>query len=136
MIEKVNKKNNKIKNKVNKAVKTKTNLKIKGKDSSSSIKAKKIKVSSEKRILKVKDKIVPAEVAFYCFDGRVYYCLRELCNGLNEMSQDTFNFHVNHKKNDFYNWIKHTFQNDKLSKLIHKSKKPKTMMKIIEKSLL
>jgi hypothetical protein len=139
----VKKKNGNLKNikKVNQVVVKKNSQKNIKKISSKNINKKSnksniVKKNISQRLNMVKDKIVAAEAAFYCFDGKVYYCLKELCDGLGLMCIDTFSFHVNEQKNDFYNWIKHTFQEHKLSDSVLKCKTPKQMKIVIEKSLL
>lgn len=49
---------------------------------------------------------VRAENYFWLKDGGVIKNLKELSEIMNNMSDDTFNYHVNDQKNDFSNWIK------------------------------
>ncbi|MEM4500359.1 MAG: hypothetical protein QXD62_03380 [Candidatus Woesearchaeota archaeon] len=42
---------------------------------------------------------------FYLVDGRIVGTLTELVRLLDEISEETFRYHVNDWKNDFYNWI-------------------------------
>jgi hypothetical protein len=82
---------------------------------------------------KIEDRYVVAELAFYCCDNNVYFNLSQLCDGLNKMSNDTFSFHVNNEKNDFYNWIKYVYGEEKLAEKILKAKTKKEMLKILKK---
>jgi hypothetical protein len=59
---------------------------------------------------------VPQEYVFWCCDGRILKNLRELCDALSAMSDDTFSYHVNAAKNDFYNWVKDIIKDDTLAK--------------------
>ncbi|MDM8000791.1 MAG: hypothetical protein QUS33_12595 [Dehalococcoidia bacterium] len=58
---------------------------------------------------------VPEEYVFWCCDGRILKNLRELCDALSAMSEDTFAYHVNAAKNDFYNWVKDIIKDDVLA---------------------
>jgi hypothetical protein len=51
----------------------------------------------------------PEENVFRVSDGRMLRNLEELHMALNEMSDDTFKYHVNEEKNDFHNWVKDIF---------------------------
>jgi hypothetical protein len=58
---------------------------------------------------------VPQEFVFWCCDGRILKNLRELCDALGAMSDDTFAYHVNEAKNDFHNWAKDIIKDDALA---------------------
>jgi hypothetical protein len=58
---------------------------------------------------------VPVEYVFWCHDGRMFADLRELAEGLVAMSDDTFAYHVNPEKNDFYNWIRDVIEDTELA---------------------
>jgi len=49
---------------------------------------------------------VPGDKAFWCHDGRVVKNLAELAQAFREMSDDTFEYHLNSEKNDFGTWVK------------------------------
>lgn len=57
---------------------------------------------------------VPPENCFWCCDGRVLKNLYELSQAFNEMTDETFNYHVNEDKNDFATWIKEIIGDKKL----------------------
>lgn len=48
----------------------------------------------------------PEVYVFWCNDGRKFYDMRELAEGLAEMSDETYSYHVNQEKNDFCNWVR------------------------------
>ena len=49
---------------------------------------------------------VPAEYVFRVNDGQVLHGMGELGEGLKTMSDETYIYHVNEEKHDFYNWAK------------------------------
>ena len=81
------------------------------------------------------DRTVNEQEAFYCCDGHVFSSLKQLQEGLPNLSKETFSQHVNSEKNDFYNWIKNIFQAEKLAKSIQKIKTAKGMSKKIQAHL-
>jgi hypothetical protein len=78
--------------------------------------AKKVKIKAkEKRQL---DKLlvkVPSEYVFYCQDGSVFADLRELAEGLEAMSDETFAYHSNLEKQDFSNWVRDIVGDEELA---------------------
>lgn len=49
---------------------------------------------------------VPKEKAFWVNKGPVLKNLKGLADALEKMPEDTFKYHANKQKNDFYNWVK------------------------------
>lgn len=49
--------------------------------------------------------VVPEERAFRCNDGTVFKSMKELRDGLANMSEETYSYHVNDTKNDFIRWV-------------------------------
>ena len=49
---------------------------------------------------------VPAEYVFWCHDGCTFADLKELADGLQAMSDETFAYHSNREKQDFANWVR------------------------------
>ena len=49
---------------------------------------------------------IAPEQCFWVNNGPVLKNLEELANAIPQMSDETFNHHVNNEKNDFSNWIK------------------------------
>jgi hypothetical protein len=58
---------------------------------------------------------VPQEHVFWCCDGRILKNLRDLCDALGGMSDDTFAYHVNAAKNDFHNWVRDVIKDETLA---------------------
>jgi len=52
---------------------------------------------------------------FFCHDGCVSENLQQLVDCLSSMSDDSYRHHVTPLKNDFSNWIRHVFGDDKLA---------------------
>jgi len=52
---------------------------------------------------------------FFCQDGRVIKNLTELVDCLTDMTEEVFYHHVTSEKNDFSNWIRDVFGDDKLA---------------------
>ncbi|MDD4859705.1 MAG: hypothetical protein PHR56_05820 [Dehalococcoidales bacterium] len=59
---------------------------------------------------------VPAEFVFRAQDGCIMKNMKELADELDAMTEVTYAFHVNHEKNDFYNWVKDIIKDDRLAK--------------------
>jgi len=49
---------------------------------------------------------VPKEYAFRCHDGLILQSMKQLGSALNSMTDETYVFHANTKKNDFSNWVR------------------------------
>ena len=49
---------------------------------------------------------VPEEKIFWSHDGQIFRNLKELAQGLNNMNDETYMYHVNGNRNDFTNWIR------------------------------
>jgi hypothetical protein len=78
--------------------------------------AKKVKIKAkEKRQLEKLLVKVPAEYVFYCHDGSVFTDLRELAEGLEAMSDETFAYHSNLEKQDFSNWVRDVIGDEELA---------------------
>jgi hypothetical protein len=58
---------------------------------------------------------VPEEKAFYINDGRRVRNLYELVEALDSMKEATFKFHINKKKNDLSEWIRHVIGEERLA---------------------
>lgn len=72
---------------------------------------------------------IPPEKYFYVNDGTVIKNLGELPDALRNMHPDTFAFHVNDEKNDFYNWINGVFEHTSLARKVKSVKRKETMAK-------
>jgi hypothetical protein len=52
---------------------------------------------------------------FFCHDGCISENLQQLADCLSNMSNDSYRHHVTPLKNDFSNWIRDVFGDDKLA---------------------
>lgn len=75
----------------------------------------------------------PEENAFYLSDGRTIRNLKDLSNTLKDMDKETWSFHVNKEKNDFYNWISQVFDDRKLANDIKRTKNIRIMQSKINR---
>jgi hypothetical protein len=64
---------------------------------------------------------VSQEKQFWCHDGRYLKNLRELEAALEQMTEETFLYHVNEAKSDFSNWVRDVIGDEKLSRDLKKS---------------
>ena len=53
--------------------------------------------------------------SFFCHDGCVSKNLHQLAECLAHMTEDSYNHHVTPLKNDFSNWVRDVFGDDKLA---------------------
>jgi hypothetical protein len=74
---------------------------------------------------------VPQEYVFWCCDGRILKNLRELRDAFAVMSEDTFAYHVNTAKNDFYNWVRDIIKDDTLAGDLFKAANTRTAVKLV-----
>jgi hypothetical protein len=61
---------------------------------------------------------VPEDKAFWAHDGRLFKNLDILAQGLGEMSDETFRYHVNESKNDFATWVRDVIGDDELAAML------------------
>jgi len=59
---------------------------------------------------------VPQDKVFWMNDGKILKKLSDLEAALKEMSDDTFRYHVNSEKNDFYKWVGEVIGDDRLAR--------------------
>ncbi len=62
------------------------------------------------------------EEQFVVADGRKLGSIADLAYALDDMPNDIFNHHVNEEKNDFSNWVRDIFNENKLAEDIAKKK--------------
>ena len=69
-------------------------------------------------------KIVKAEgpARFWAKDGRILTDLKELKKALEEMAEETYNYHVNKTRNDFSKWTEEILKNKKVATELKKAK--------------
>ena len=78
--------------------------------------AKKVKIKAKEKRQPEKLLVrVPAQYVFYCRDGSVFADLRELAEGLQAMSDETFAYHSNLEKRDFSNWVRDVIGDEELA---------------------
>ena len=65
---------------------------------------------------------VASEQCFWINNGPILKNLEELANVLPEISDDTFQHHVNNEKNDFSNWIRDVVGDQQLANDLLSSK--------------
>jgi len=53
--------------------------------------------------------------AFWCNDGQMFRNIRDLADGLANMSDETFAYHSNEEKHDFSNWLRDVIEDEKLA---------------------
>lgn len=75
---------------------------------------------------------VPDDKAFWVRDGSVLRNLKDLLHKLKNIDKDTFIYHVNSTKNDFFNWINDVIGDLKLANQIKNTKNAQKMLKILE----
>lgn len=75
------------------------------------LKAAKVKKSANKKMLEK----VSETVVFWCNDGQVFNDIKELMDGFERMSDQTFTYHLNDIKNDFSCWVLDIIGDQKLA---------------------
>jgi hypothetical protein len=58
---------------------------------------------------------VPEEYVFRCQDSRGFKNLRELRDGLANMTEEVYAYHANAEKNDFSRWVRDVIKDEKLA---------------------
>jgi len=64
---------------------------------------------------------VPKEYAFRCHDGLILQSMKQLGSALNSMTDETYVFHANTKKNDFSNWVRDIIKDGMLANDLQKA---------------
>ncbi len=80
-------------------------------------------------------KEAPTENLFWVCDGKVLKNLQELKVALENMNDDSYRYHVNQEKNDFANWIKDIFGEEKLAQQLRKARSRQEATKQVQKVL-
>jgi len=65
---------------------------------------------------------VPDDKRFWCHDGKIIKNIKELRKALNDMSDETFHYHLGGGRNDFSKWIREVVGDDKLAEALSKTK--------------
>lgn len=79
-----------------------------------------VRVSKEEAKRRLGD--VPEAKRFWCHDGRVIKNLRELGKALDDMSDETFRYHLGGGRNDFSKWIREVVGDEELANDLSKAK--------------
>jgi hypothetical protein len=82
--------------------------------------AKIIRISREEASRRLGD--VADEKRFWCHDGRLIRNLGELEKSLNNMGDETFQYHVGEGRNDFSNWVRDVLGDNRLANDLKKAK--------------
>jgi len=64
---------------------------------------------------------IPEEYVFRCSDGAILRNVKELGDGLNAMTDESYVFHANTEKNDFANWVRDIIKDERLAKDLQKA---------------
>ncbi|NQU98222.1 hypothetical protein HQ533_02040 [Candidatus Woesearchaeota archaeon] len=86
----------------------------------------------ERNILKKKFAIAKSGNCFILRGGEKIKSIKELLEVMRYMNNEIYFSHVNHKNNDFANWIRYVFHNKKLAERIEKAKTRFETIKILE----
>jgi hypothetical protein len=78
---------------------------------------------------------VKEDVYFYVVNGAVVGSLKTLLKELRRMDTNTFRHHVNDERNDFHNWIKHLFGDEKLANALLEASDCEGTITALEKRL-
>ena len=65
---------------------------------------------------------VPDGKRFWCHDGMVVKNLKELKRALDDMSDETFHYHLAGGRNDFSKWVREVVGDDKLAEALGKTR--------------
>jgi hypothetical protein len=79
-----------------------------------------VKISKEEAKRRLGD--VPDGKRFWCHDGKIIKNLKELRKALNDMSDETFHYHLGEGRNDFSKWIREVVGDDKLAEDLSKAR--------------
>lgn len=76
-----------------------------------------------------------AKHAFYLHGGGTLNNLFELAESVESMEEHVFSHHVTHDRNDFANWIEHSFENSSLASKIRECKTPEEVKNAVEEEI-
>ncbi len=72
---------------------------------------------------------VSPDKCFWVCDGKTLKSMAELSEALKGISSETFAYHVNPEKNDFYKWVSDVIEDKKLAAGIKGAKSKEAMLK-------
>ncbi len=64
---------------------------------------------------------MPEDKIFWVNGGQVIRNMKELAEGLKNMPEETYTYHVNEQKNDFVNWVKDVIRDETLARDLRKA---------------
>ncbi len=73
--------------------------------------------------------------SFWVNNGPVLRNIKDLADGLKNMSEELFAYHVSADKNDFASWVGNILKDEKLAKSLSKSKTLKSTIKAVSARL-
>jgi hypothetical protein len=79
--------------------------------------------------------ITNPEHYFYLNNGVVLKDLSDFLEAMNTMSSETFSYHFNSEKNDFYNWTKEILKEGILAKQILNAKNQSAIAEAIDRRI-
>ena len=74
---------------------------------------------------------IKPENYFFLHNGKILKSLTELTQELKQMDQETFGWHVNQEKNDFYNWVRDILKDAGLAGKIENERMRDDMLRIL-----
>lgn len=77
----------------------------------------------------------PADKCFWVRDGRILANLKDLETALQEMTEETFRYHVNKEKNDFSKWVEEVLQDRTLARELKRVRTRRGALKKVRASL-
>ena len=75
---------------------------------------------------------VNPENSFILNNGFIIKSVPELANVLDELDDAVFNHHVNSERNDFANWIRFGFNDNKLADKLQKATSREDLVKVLK----
>jgi hypothetical protein len=82
--------------------------------------AKIVQISREEAKRRLAD--VPDDKPFWCHDGRVFKNLGDLRTALEDMTDETFQYHCGEGRNDFSKWVREVVGDDRLANDLARAK--------------
>jgi hypothetical protein len=75
---------------------------------------------------------VPEEFVFWNNDGSIFRDMKDLKDGLDRMSDQTYAYHANTEKKDFANWVRNIMGDEKLAHDLETAVNREQAAKIVE----
>ncbi len=78
---------------------------------------------------------VPEEYVFRCCTGHILHNMKELKEELETMPNESYAFHLNMEKNDFFNWVRDIIKDERLARDLQKSPNQAQAAKLVANRL-